>query len=636
MKFSILSLALAASNVAANYGKLTWFGSSWSDLTVACGKGYPPMDNSLFAAVSVYSLSDQSSILNSNVCGSCIKLYTDAGSVVVTVVDVMLRSDANSQDLDLSTAAFSDVVAGGIDVGVSYANWDWVDCSSGWAPAPPKAPVPQPESLPVPGPAWGGIADWMTCGPSDSCASPSYVCCVAPADVWNGKTTCRPNTLANCASVGSSNGVENWMTCGYSDTCADPSYVCCVAPEDNTNADADMLTSCKAPTLDPMQDLQHPVESDSPPGAADWMDPFKEDIEDSCSDVGSEFGLEDGIASEEEDDKRSKGGSSSHASSRRDPVEREDQQRQSGCPVFNPTRRPRTSMHTLLVTVLSCMYHAPDSSPTTFLKHKLDELPSRVDRLQNDTLDCFNSTADFNAHLAFTNALMVVLRRRDRVEIRAIVALNQLFSAVLLSTIRDVVIVLMGGDTRTVFMTLYELDLLPELNRLVDHCSESAFSVRIGISTAQHPGAPFRKLLQRSRNKKEIMDCYVAIFRAAFWSPKLEMQGIRLIVSWSSNPKGRLAHSDCQGPAPTATTLPPLKRHERGRKVTSIPSTKKLKVTVRRCPCNKCDKSFTKAAGLRDHDRVHTGEKPFKYELSGKCFTRNSHVKRHAKTCRGL
>ncbi|KAJ3072087.1 hypothetical protein HDU98_004319 [Podochytrium sp. JEL0797] len=54
----------------------------------------------------------------------------------------MMRSDANPQDIDLSTAAFSDLVAGGVDVGVSYANWDWVDCSSG---SPPQ-PQPQPKT----------------------------------------------------------------------------------------------------------------------------------------------------------------------------------------------------------------------------------------------------------------------------------------------------------------------------------------------------------------------------------------------------------------------------------------------------------------------------------------------------------
>ncbi|KAJ3072092.1 hypothetical protein HDU98_004324, partial [Podochytrium sp. JEL0797] len=122
----------------------------------------PPRDNSLFVAVSVFSLSDQTSILNSNVCGKCMELWSDTGSVVVTVVDVMMREDANSQDLDLSTAAFSAVVPGGIDAGIGYANWNWVDCNTGGS-----GPNPGPEE-----PSWG-VANWETCQSGDWCADSS-------------------------------------------------------------------------------------------------------------------------------------------------------------------------------------------------------------------------------------------------------------------------------------------------------------------------------------------------------------------------------------------------------------------------------------------------------------------------------
>ncbi|KAJ3072090.1 hypothetical protein HDU98_004322 [Podochytrium sp. JEL0797] len=104
-----------------------------------------------------------------------------------------MRSNANSQDIDLSTAAFADVVAGGVNVGVSYANWNWVDCNSG------SLPAPQPQNLPA-----GTIADWKTCTSTDTCADPTYVCCVAPGDVSNNKSTCRPNNLSNCATLPSS------------------------------------------------------------------------------------------------------------------------------------------------------------------------------------------------------------------------------------------------------------------------------------------------------------------------------------------------------------------------------------------------------------------------------------------------
>ncbi|KAJ3075508.1 hypothetical protein HDU98_007881 [Podochytrium sp. JEL0797] len=118
----------------------------------------PPQDNTLFAAVSVFSLSDMTSIRNSNVCGKCIQLTTGLGSVVVNVVDVMLRSDASPNDLDLSTRAFS-ALEGSLDAGVvAGVQWTWVDCGSGSsiqsnpAPAPEALPVSAPEAPPVPVP----------------------------------------------------------------------------------------------------------------------------------------------------------------------------------------------------------------------------------------------------------------------------------------------------------------------------------------------------------------------------------------------------------------------------------------------------------------------------------------------------
>ncbi|KAJ3061326.1 hypothetical protein HDU98_002762 [Podochytrium sp. JEL0797] len=70
----------------------------------------------------------------------------------------MMRSDANPQDLDLSTAAFTDL-EGGLGAGmVSGLGYTYVDCSSvfGNAPSPAQttaavieAPVPVPNALPM-------------------------------------------------------------------------------------------------------------------------------------------------------------------------------------------------------------------------------------------------------------------------------------------------------------------------------------------------------------------------------------------------------------------------------------------------------------------------------------------------------
>ncbi|TPX62708.1 hypothetical protein CcCBS67573_g08814 [Chytriomyces confervae] len=128
---------------------ITYFADNWSSISTACGSSFPPVNDALFAAVSFKSLSDQSAILNSNKCGTCIRLESSKGSVVVTVVDVMLREDANPEDLDLSTAAFDAVanIPEGIVPGIQYS---FVDCQSGAAaPQLPSSIQASPSSQQV-------------------------------------------------------------------------------------------------------------------------------------------------------------------------------------------------------------------------------------------------------------------------------------------------------------------------------------------------------------------------------------------------------------------------------------------------------------------------------------------------------
>ncbi|KAJ3061328.1 hypothetical protein HDU98_002764, partial [Podochytrium sp. JEL0797] len=89
MRPTLLQAAIVGSlsSVAfGNTGRITYFANNWNDVTVACGKAYPPQNPLLFAALSVHSLSNKDSIIASGDCGRCLQLNGPLGSVVVTVV----------------------------------------------------------------------------------------------------------------------------------------------------------------------------------------------------------------------------------------------------------------------------------------------------------------------------------------------------------------------------------------------------------------------------------------------------------------------------------------------------------------------------------------------------------------------
>ncbi|KAI9351313.1 hypothetical protein BDR26DRAFT_850861, partial [Obelidium mucronatum] len=126
-------------------GTITWFEQSWSALYpspgTACTERYPPVNDNLFAALSFKFLSDTTSILNSNVCGKCIRMWKDDKSVVVTIVDVMMRDNASPEDVDLATSAFTVFADEAVGV-VRGVNWEFVDCVTGGTPSkPPQAQV---------------------------------------------------------------------------------------------------------------------------------------------------------------------------------------------------------------------------------------------------------------------------------------------------------------------------------------------------------------------------------------------------------------------------------------------------------------------------------------------------------------
>ena len=51
--------------------------------------------------------------------------------------------------------------------------------------------------------------------------------------------------------------------------------------------------------------------------------------------------------------------------------------------------------------------------------------------------------------------------------------------------------------------------------------------------------------------------------------------------------------------------------------------------TRKRCPCTICDKSFCYPSQLREHERVHTGERPFICFICSKTFKRAGNLKKH-------
>jgi hypothetical protein len=169
-----------------------------------------------------------------------------------------LQSASIDASAELSDKSLSKGVNVGLDFGTEPSYYGWEGCcavcgtnlealgflSSGWYcdkdlfstgiwlianhDAPPKLPVPNPVPLPTESTE---ISDLETCYSGDVCATSSYTCCTAPADIGSGKSTCRPLSDCETASTGPA-GVLDWETCYSGDVCASSSYTCCTAPAD--------------------------------------------------------------------------------------------------------------------------------------------------------------------------------------------------------------------------------------------------------------------------------------------------------------------------------------------------------------------------------------------------------------------
>ncbi|KAI8831032.1 hypothetical protein BJ741DRAFT_327370 [Chytriomyces cf. hyalinus JEL632] len=164
---ALTTVALVASSSLA--AKFTWYGEAGSpgygSASGACGRNFAADDFMYYAAFTVNGLPDKSSVVNSGYCGRCLQVSAE-GSAVVMITDVMMREDADVDDVDLSPTAFSAVAGGGLGQGIAFGSWSWADCGSigggggGGKPVDPAPVDPAPvdpapvDPAPSPSPDW--------------------------------------------------------------------------------------------------------------------------------------------------------------------------------------------------------------------------------------------------------------------------------------------------------------------------------------------------------------------------------------------------------------------------------------------------------------------------------------------------
>lgn len=131
------------------------------------------------------------------------------------------------------------------------------------------------------------------------------------------------------------------------------------------------------------------------------------------------------------------------------------------------------------------------------------------------------------------------------------------------------------------------------------------------------------------------------IYPGLLWNPSPPLLDAAQVVSSSDqvvrqrNPSSRTRRKDNESTSPVSPVLlsPPVSTSSPVEKDSSQDNQSRtngrLPVRGRKYVCSECQRSFDYKHVLQNHERTHTGEKPFECSTCQKKFTRDHHLKTH-------